>query len=290
MVALAVGAGLILVAYLLRADGFDSLLLWSADKEMVETTPTITPATIFNRQTIEIVDSDGDGLRDWEEELIGAGATTSTSVYQPPNTVTGQFGISFIRDIILSKQAGTLAEESDDLVAGAIQSLEQGAVNLLYTKADIQIHGDNSPKQIATYGNAVGRVLAVDEKPVRNELEIIESALLAKNEMELAELDPIIASYSRMRDGLLALAVPSDLADVHLELINYTDAAVNNITALRQVFTDPLPALLHLGRHQSDVAGIYLALSKLNIFILDNGIMFRENELGKILHTFRPEQ
>lgn len=290
MAALAVGAGLILVAYLLRADGFDGLLLWSADKEMVETTPTITPATTFNRQTIEIVDSDGDGLRDWEEELIGAGATTSTSTYQPPTTVTGQFGISFIRDIILSKQAGTLAEESDGLVARAIQSLEREAVNLLYTKADIQIHSDNSFEQIATYGNAVGEILAVDEKPVRNELEIIESALLAKTEAELAELDPIIASYSRMRDGLLALAVPSDLADVHLELINYTDAAVNNITALRQVFTDPLPALLRLGRHQSDVAGIYLALSKLNIFILDNGIIFRENEPGKILHTFRPEQ
>ncbi len=270
-----------------------------------------------DHETAQIVDTDGDGLKDWEEVLIGSstrnpdtdgdGTTDGEEVrlnrnplvkgpkdksqnttiisqsekLEPIDAVSREF---FARYMQL-KQVGlsTDAESQQELITSTVNSVGF-AEPKSYTTADIVIEEDSSAESIKKYGNALGSVIQKNMISSRNEGEIAKEALETGNLEILKELDPIIENYRKIINGFILIPAPKALASLHADLLTGMNAALFTAQSFKQSGVNPISGLQAISQYTLAEAKIRSALNAIRSYMTFLGISFI-GEPGEIIFT-----
>lgn len=242
------------------------------------------------RTYIQAPDSDNDGVSDWAEELIEdrqviEAEVDPTQPYVAKNTLTERFSIDFFKDYLYSKGFGTAELDREAIIERAMVVLKDEAQDRIYTFDDVTLTEEDTPEAQRKYANRIAEITISYTTPTdTNELEIINRALDTKNPELLKQLDPILNAYRAYFEQTLATPVPASFARHHVDLINVYNAIVNDLTAMQDVYNDPLLGLLRLKRYPDDVEGLIYVYFNADRTLRQAGITFEEDEPGAIFN------
>lgn len=239
---------------------------------------------------IQAPDSDNDGVSDWAEELIDDRQVIEeeidpTQPYVAKNTLTERFSIDFFKDYLYSKGFGTAELDREAIIERAMVVLKDEAQDRIYTFDDITLTEEDTPEEQRKYANRIAEITISYTAPTGvNELDVINRALDTKNQELLKDLDPILNAYRSYFELTLATPVPASFAKHHVDIINVYNAIVNDLTAMQNVYNDPLLGLLRLKRYPDDVEGLIYVYFNADRALRQAGITFKEDEPGAIFN------
>ncbi len=239
---------------------------------------TIVVTEAPKRTAIEIADSNGDGVPDWQEALQEtepiAVPTTEAIQYDPPKTLTNQFALEFFEAMMRNEGAAEFGRRPEELVSSASAAVARQATDRLYTESDIIIDPDSSKQNLEQYGITIANIITAyseTDQEIENETQILERALRDQNEAELKKLDGKVAAYRKYIEETKRTPVPERMVIEHLHLLNSYQAMENDILAMQLAFTDPMLTFLRIKRYQEDATGLYNSIVTLYTKLLQNG-------------------
>lgn len=251
------------------------------------------------RQYIPTTDSDGDGVDDWKEGLAASAfeavATPTSSLaaqdeepYIPPTTFTGKFAEAFFTDYMEGKARGIdLEQNKGQLIQNAAAAIEANTKSKTFAPKDLIIVPD-SLENLREYGNRVGEIVNQDTAvtELNSVLAILQQSLNAQDPQLLEGIVAIRIAYEQNLAAVLTVPVPSSLIASHIALLNTGEAVRSNITAIEQVFNDPLLALARVSRYEGDVSDLSLSLKKIASALIAKNIVYASDEPGSFFYSF----
>lgn len=242
------------------------------------------------REYIPPTDSDGDGIPDWQELLDQTeplDVPQATTTFDEPDTLTEQFALDFFQNYMRNQSFGDFGQTPDELIAEASDELVAEAQDELRTAEDVTVISGGAAT-IRSHANLVARAISNATLPegTRNELEILEEAVARNNADMLEELNPIILGYSSIINEMELTPVPRSLLKEHLDLLNTLVAIRNDIAAFRNLYDDPMLALLRLRRYEDDVRGLVAAYSNFFEAAREQGAAFQPSDPVYTVYEF----
>jgi hypothetical protein len=284
-------------------------------QKVVYSAPVTALANDISSDT-QSLDTDKDGLKDWEEVLLGTdpkkadtdgdGTSDGQEVIQNRNPLvkgpndstkqtvkagaaktelspTEKLARNFFSQYMELAQSG-YGDDADSQAALANQVIQNDMVITkpkTYTTTDIIVASDTSDAAVRTYANAVGELIKKYNDPkFRNELVIAKEALEKEDFSGLKELDPIISSYKNILNGLVKIPVPLTLADTHLTMINGFNILIFSGEALRKMDTDALSGIQGSSIWLTGADGLNKAFNSLKTMFSEKKITFTSEEGG----------
>lgn len=198
---------------------------------IVATTITIPePVVQQNNTTLSIDrDTDGDGIYDWQETLIGSDALTPNAPGEIPNEVITLIQSTTDAISLEDKLALSIYERSqnnpignsytENLQAAASKEILDLANSLdqkltTYTIKDLALD-EETPELPAQYFMSVAQIIN-SAQINNNTLQTIYSGLLNKDQNLAQYKNPLIINLRK----LLSMNVPSDFIEIHLSMVN----------------------------------------------------------------------
>ena len=277
--------------------------------------------TATTEQPAANVDSDGDGLKDWEEILRGTdpfnqdsdgdgtldgeertsiNTAKITTSQQNDMELTYLFGAEFAT--VLQQK---LLREGNEFTVG-LEDFERLADKLIqenrileidtttYTQQDIIINENMSAH---AYFNNLGFIMEntylnpniVDEFTIFNELSEISKTPGATIESVYPVAEKMYVASSRYTDtaeALLEVPVPSRLATLHLGYINNLLTIAASLETIAQVEQDPLKALAGAEQYSVGLETTDLLTQNTRNTLLKEQLSFSPNESGYFIQTY----
>lgn len=236
------------------------------------------------RVFIPTADANSDGLEDWQDQFVSAPAvnldTTNTEEYIPPDTLTGQLGVSIMEGIITAKGAGSIGKNETTVVNDAIKQLARVATSdKIYDVRDIIIDNNYSDESIRNYGNTLANILINQSVPgLENELILLRDYLESGQADDLNKLNQLANIYKNYRDETLNTPVPKLFVKEHLDLINVYNAIYQDIETMTKAGEDPMLPYVRLKRYEDDVNGLSLAFKNVYEALVPHARVFGMND------------
>ncbi len=244
------------------------------------------------RVAITVTDNDNNGIEDWRDDFVTTEPVilnSSTTVYTPPDTLTGQLGINFMESIIRARGYGPFGRTDEEVISDTVRILEKETAHELYDTPDIIISQDTSDAAIRSYANAMAEAISRNSIPnLESELVILQDILSRNSIDRMAELESLTEVYSRTRDDSLNVPVPAFLVKEHLDLINTYHAIHKDIEAMTKSIDDPAYTLLRLKRYEDDAAGLGYALRNMYNALEPHAGLFTVNDPAALFVIFSP--
>ncbi len=244
-------------------------------------------------------DSDGDGLKDWEETLWktdlqnpdsdGDGTSDGEEVRlnrNPAKPAPGDdlekakikrqesvnsFTDSVLKDTLaaynLVQQPGVsntqLFEKINEDLIQKIQTQIYNPNIRTYKTEDILTTEDNGENSIAKYKD---QLKAMGEKyadTYESELIVVNNALSTGNAQELKKLNNAIETYGNIVEDLLVITVPSGLAQTHVNIINIYNTLIDSVEKMKDVLEDPIIGIAGILQYQQDSKNLIIVAAEL---------------------------
>ncbi len=291
------------------------------DENIVYEAPLVSTSTPALSPDLQSVDSDSDGLRDWEEVLLGTdphkadtdGDGTSdgkesttgrnplvkgpkdkmseTSSSKTPTedlTPTDLLARDFFARYMELRQAG-LSQDPQSQIEVAQQVVTKSGIVLsapkLYNLSSVKTRKDDSATSIRQYGNDVGNLFLKYPINGRNEAVIAKEALEKEDLDILKELDPIITTYQNIVNGLTTIETPASLSQTHLDLINGMKISLFVAQSFRKSGADPVLGLQATSQYLEGARKLFDAFLSVRQKISLMGIQYQQNEGGIFFMT-----
>lgn len=266
-----IGCALVAGAYTVSNFGYTS----SQPNVAMTGVASEAPARVY----IEPVDTDGDGVEDWQADFVNrAPIIQSAPTAEPepfvPTTLTDQVSIQFFESILRAREGDGIGLSEEQIIAQTVERVHNTVNDTIYTNRDISVVPQSSAA-IVTYGNTMGSILMNNN--VANsagELDILDRAMRTEDPTILSELEPLARMYKMMRDQSLNTPVPEQFVKEHLDLINVYHALYMNISGLQLALEDPTMALLRIKRYQDDATGLAIALRNMYNVLIPHASLF----------------
>ncbi|QQR64713.1 hypothetical protein IPH92_04090 [Candidatus Kaiserbacteria bacterium] len=266
------------------------------DQTNAEMSGSVVVATAPERNYIESVDSDGDGIKDWEESLgnrfieIAKSKSSSTvsgtqAPYTPPTTLTGKFSEAFFQDYLDGKIKGEDFSNPEAFIGNAVTAIEKNSQSKRHSRLELTII-PSSFESVYTYGNELSLLLKKHSIKNENEAVILKRALETNNPSVLAELVPIQAVYTGMIVDALSLPVPETLVDEHIAFLNACEALATDIEAMQVAFSDPLYALARVKEYQNDAKNLAKSFGNFAKAFTAEGVTYANTEPAAFFYLF----
>ncbi|MES3031445.1 MAG: hypothetical protein V4697_03475 [Patescibacteria group bacterium] len=318
-------SALILIAALLVGGAFLIAEYQNKNAEAIYK-DSLTASNEAGDATAQERDTDGDGLKDWEEVLLGTdqndgdtdGDGTSDGkeveakrnplVAGPKDSLAASAAVDLTKQKEILDPLDALSREffakymelsklgiskdplnRQELIDNAVGSIPFEKPTT-YTTATILVKADNSTLSIKNYGNEVGDAFKKNVNPdTRNEGVIAKEALEKQDPSILKEIDPIITSYKKILTALRAIQAPQAVATLHVELVNGMSAGLFAAQSLRDSGDDPVKALQGAGSYQDAERQLRNSLVNIRGYMTFLGITYTENESGYLLFPHNEE-
>lgn len=307
--------GAFIVAAILVVGG--ALLL--SDKSPTQKTNSInilsgTSSTATSVSSIDYKkDSDSDGLPDWEETLWGTdetnpdtdGDTTADGaevklgrnpiVKGPKDKLqdaplsatttteklseTDKFGREIFARYMNLRQSGLSSDvnSQDQLIKDLVAASDSVGGAYMYLTSEIKV---NASATLKDYANSIASVLQKNAIKTRNEVAILNDAVVNEDAEAIKELDPIIKSYSAILKGLIEIRVPSNMVNFHLDFVNTMSNILYTAKSFRSAFSDPVLSLRSLGQYQPNIDHFSAILTDIQEQLTVQEIKFGPSEPG----------
>lgn len=252
----------------------------------------VAAATVVPRIAIEVTDNDGNGIEDWRDAFVDAAPVIldeAVSVYVPPETLSGQIGVTFLQDLIQSRSGGPFSRTEEEIISDTVANLEKETASRLFGIRDITVLNTWTDLDIKNYANAMaGAVERNNVAGLENELYILRDVLTRNQVERLDDLKILAGVYERTRDDSLAVPVPAIFVKQHLDLINTYQAIYTDVTGMTLSIEDPAYALLRIKRYEDDVLGLRLALENMYTALEPYASLFSANDAAVFFVSFSP--
>ena len=264
-------------------------------------------------------DEDGDGLKDWEEELWqtkrdnadtdGDGAADGVEVASGRDPLKSGPNDALDQEEIDKKT--TLAERGEptltdtiarDLFAEYLKIKQEGrqltadderkillrffnnpppleAVKL-YTREDLAVIEEDDAGSLKSYGNEVASIFKKYANKGENEINTLTAAIEREDGKILDALDERVAVYESVRRELLALLVPLAMAANHLDLVNALSGIAQSVAGMKFAVSDPAKALGSIGSYPHGFELLGNSFTELKRILLARKISFKTDEPG----------
>lgn len=260
------------------------------------------------------IDTDNDGLLDWEETLWGTDPksqdtdkdnttdgeevrlgrnptipgpkdllnsetkTTKAAVENTTLTPTEKLGRDMFAQYLSLKQSGVTFDEqtTDTFVNELIQKMAGDMTYKVYTEKSISTASQDNPETIKNYGNALSESVRKNSSENENELIIFSRFVDSGDKKELLKLMPIITSYKGMINGMLALSVPKSALEAHLEFVNALSLVLKSLENMMSAEPDPLISVITIERHLVAAQQLQDSLNKLQTYFIAQNIDFTQ--------------
>jgi len=272
VVAVAVIIGILLIG---------AALVFNTFKNSDENTTTGTLQVNRNLEKIVTqtvsVDSDGDGLKDWEEVLFetdprnpdtdGDGTDDKDEIDQNRNplvagpddyiedgvesstnnedrTVTEDLAIELFSGYMKLKSGGGLeTASSEELITAVINETVKIPIVKTYSTEDIIVVEKPKKEVISRYDIQLTDILKPDPT-AESDVVVLKRILETKDSTELVIFDTSMKRYRKIVAEMLLLNVPESVSTEHVNAINALIKITENVKNMKSVFTDPLGALI----------------------------------------------
>lgn len=273
---------------------------------------------------INEVDSDGDGLKDWEEVLWGTDplkkisnpekipdadyvqkkidakesiptaqnndSLTLKALATPGEDATDALSKDVFSEYISLKKSGNLNPTSIDQLAERITSNIALPANAEFKEANLKTFDDKDSAMVRVYGNT----FALIEKKYRDQYELdpiqsedLSTGLTSANPSSIQKIDRASKMYSDMAHELMTLSVPKSLASIHTDLANNYMQSSQGLKNMELLQKDPTRAIIGIEQHTKASSEEPLLLTKIINFFGTNGIIFTAGEPGFSLNTLQ---
>lgn len=263
-------------------------------------------------------DTDGDGLKDWEERLWksdvnnkdtdGDGTTDGDEVKEERNPLVAgpddslktlalsenivakqsaedeslNFSESFSRFVfssyVDSKLNKSLTPETASL--DALLSTKLPPVKV-YEITDLGPRVSNETSSYKSYGNIFSEILIQNANSSSgSELTILATAFANDDKKELLKLDPVVRNMEASISSLLKMQIPAEIAEKHLDFINVLSATKYDIEMMKSAYDDPMVAFLAVNSYKGDSERLTRSLENLKDMVKLSGVVFAESEAG----------
>ncbi len=271
------------------------------------------------------LDSDKDGLRDWEEPLWnsdpnnpdtdGDGTLDGDEVDQGRNPIvagpndklsqnldqasggknakplsaTDVLARKFFTDYItLRKSGGIGGQAGRDFLARRAESQVPVIKGKQYKEKDLRVV-PNSVENARAYGNTLATILITTKSSGdKNELQILEDALVLGKKEELAKLEDIRLAFGTVISSMLGTPVPKDAVAEQLTLLNGLSGVKTALLGLQNIYKDPLSGLASLELYRASAPQVAQALRGINTYLRNKGVEFSDGEAGAFFYTITP--
>ena len=253
---------------------------------------------IATRELIEQLDTDNDGLKDWEEALWGLDRNNPDTngdgvldgqevekrreelrmsedfvdVSEEPKTETEKIArqILTVAMNINQETGGQLTEQQIMSIAESIFATTNSEGINFYTIEDLKI---NPTKSAQSYFNEMSQALAFLDSLPTNELLILEHAISTNRKQILEDLDPIIEAYASVPEKILSKEVPTQIAEAHLNYLNAITQKAIALISMTQYFDDPIIAVRGIQEYEIADQKIQESTVQIQQYLLNNGIV-----------------
>ena len=265
------------------------------------------------------IDSDADGLKDWEETLwkldpknpdtdengipdaeevkkkiaeINAkgetgdsGKDDTDSEPYTTDTETDILSKKLFAEYINLKQSGNVNEEAviatvNNLVAEEIQNKKD---TQYYFLKDVKTFPSENKSLLKSYGNFFASIRTKYKNQYLQNPLVKEGGVA--NLLDPEFLQGLVRTsevYRNMAVELSKIAAPKDFADTHLQILNNYMASSDGLKELSALSTDPVLGMIGTQRHIEAEGKEKNLLSDVAEYLSENGIIFSGNEAGNM--------
>lgn len=263
------------------------------------------------------IDSDGDGLFDWEEELWGTnpkikdtdsdetndgdevdqgrdpnkpGPSDELQSIEKQTDTTNQISFNNQEQTVTDIFAKTFFSNYTNLSSPGLdpqyrtiifQDLINDTENRVNQDFDISVNSspNNDVSSYRSYGNSLAQVILDDLKETSvEELSLMEDYLVNNNQKSLEAIKKSAAGYENMAIKSELLSVPSNLAEKHENLVESFFQIANGLNNLVTFDEDPIKASFGVSQYETSLRAMYDSLSEIRSFLVKQGITYQENE------------
>lgn len=279
------------------------------------TTPVVFLSTETLRPESEELDTDGDGLKDWEEDLWGLSKNNPDTdgdgigdsdeaenerrlVAEVPDTILNIYGDTdtgekpssaalagqiLISQLFAAKQAGIPVPKNSIKLASEV-ALDGATTDYsypVYTQSNVNSANTSGAVALRAYGNAVAQALANPNNDAPHELSVLLAYAQTSNTKEFEEnMDIVISNYEKSISRLSAVPVPNDRVVFHVALVNALARVHTDLSYTRDVGTEPISALAGLEAYEKNSTTMAQLFQQLRNDITQANIVFVSSEPG----------
>ena len=239
------------------------------------------------------MDTDGDGVLDWEESLRGTDPTKrntnddgtsdfveieklkaaqgiSEPTWSEQNnenlTETDKFSREFFSTVVALNQAGVIdAATVDKLGSTLADEVSNSVPRKVFAIKDFKTSGDDK-NSIQIYGNALASIFNKHAINI-NAGDILEEAITEDGEIDvevLNKLDPIIKNFNGIINEMSKINVPPYFLSVHLQTINGLEKIAENLADIKLIDKDPLAAMSAMSQYPKNNEELQSYIDTLN--------------------------
>ncbi len=238
------------------------------------------------------IDTDGDGIPDWEENLLGtdpnkkdtdgngipdniqiekereqktASGELSLNTPETENlTETDKLSRELFSTIATLNQAGDIDQATVDRLSSSLaDKIQNSAPKKVFSLSDIKVIQDDNVQAVRKYNDNL--IKLYPKTPAQyTVLQVLEKFVSDENNGgagDLSLLDPIIERSNKLIEGMLKIEVPRSLATFHLNLTNSAEKVLENLNDIKLYNTDTILALAGISQYQDNVAATTTAIN-----------------------------
>lgn len=211
-------------------------------------------------------DTDGDGVSDWDEAAMkrqslsetSAGAAAASTPATPLDDVTRQLYAT----IASLKQGGAYNSANEQTLTTQLSTyLSTRTIATIYTKEDLKVVPDTAANFLA-YNQSIATILQkykVDDTPLTSFYNIDQETIDGSKVK--------LIGYEALRDKLLGVTVIAGAAETHLGLINGIQQVIEDIRKIIDYEKDSLEAMRGIYYYGRDLRDISIAVNSLQMYI-----------------------
>lgn len=233
-------------------------------------------------------DTDGDGLKNWEESLYNTdpnepdtdkdGTTDGEEIKEKRNpavagpndketvsivnnlasstkpvTATDKFSRELFTKYIEAKQAGKeITPQLQAQIAEELLNKDYTSDLLTITERDIKLGTNEDEVTLQKYGNTLAQALSKKRDPnLEQDLSILERIMaVGMDEVDKKKLKEIHAHYDVIEKTLLGITVPQAFKDSHINITEAMNMLSQAIEGMLDLSTDPVGSMVKIGRYE----------------------------------------
>lgn len=261
-------------------------------------------------------DTDGDGLMDWEEELIGtdpynpdsdgdgisdgeilknelagerilsqiSGDNTYRAIETNGSNLTESVSKNLFSNLLIAKQN---SEEFDQ--EGAINDVLSSITTIeddFYSQVDIVIIPYDDIEILHSFGNTfIQRILLYPRIGIEEILLLFQDILDSNNNISIQEMKNQSELYKNLAKDLVSLPVPSILNLSYLDLVNAYYTTSIGLSQMSNIHTDALRSISGFTLYQESLEVTLKSLIQIADTLKKEGVIFSIEDEGFVLQS-----